>query len=287
MENKHLHFTGERLTTELSGHYGVTEHLNRYAFAADFAKEKVVLDIACGEGYGSNYLADIATQVIGIDIDAETIDFAKNKYKKGNLTFYASSAIDIPLENHSVDVITSFETLEHLIEQDEMLNEFKRVLKPRGSLIISSPEKSIYAERDPNNPFHLKELRLNEFINLLSSHFSNCKFYSQRLVFGSLIMPLYHKGGDITINFSNGNYEKIGDGFDSNDSIYLNKPYFNLAICSNVETDQSNYDKISFFDGKDFVVAQHNYLMELKRQINRLPHKRAIRLIKKILSIKS
>lgn len=286
MENKHLPFTGERLTTELSGHYGITEHLNRYSFAADFVKEKIVLDIACGEGYGANYLANFATQVIGIDIDNKTIDFAKNKYKKSNLTFFASSALEIPLENHTVDVITSFETLEHLIEQNEMIAEFKRVLKPGGKLIISSPEKSIYAERDPNNPFHLKELTFQEFANLLSKYFLNCEFYSQRLIFGSLIMPVSQIPGNTKFDLAKGSYDIIDEGLDTEDSLYLNKPYFNLAVCSDSIEGNLTLNKISFFDGKEFIVSQHKYLMDLRMKLNKLPYKRAIRLFKKIFSIK-
>lgn len=286
MENKHLPFTGERLTTELSGHYGITEHLNRYSFAADFVNGKVVLDIACGEGYGANYLANIAKYVIGIDIDKETIEYASRKYKRTNLTFNASSATTIPLESSSVDVITSFETLEHLVEQNEMLKEFKRVLKPNGVLIISSPEKSIYSERDPNNPYHLKELTLPEFTNMLTKYFSSCKVYSQRLIFGSIIMPVTYNASLIDFNIASGSYDKIYEGLDKNNSLYLNKPYFNLAVCTDSSFESINLDKIFFFDGKDFIVAQNNYLMDIKLRLNKLPHKRAVILFKKIFQIK-
>jgi ubiquinone/menaquinone biosynthesis C-methylase UbiE len=182
-------WTGERLETFIFNE-NTLEHLHRYAVASSYIKNKIVLDIASGEGYGSNLLAQKAAKVIGVDIDEASITLAESKYKASNLEFRVGRADAIPLENSSVEVVVSFETLEHHDKHDEMMNEVKRVLKPGGILIISTPEKKYYTDKkNYNNPFHVKELYLNEFKSLLNSHFSNTQFYLQNMFNGSLIIP--------------------------------------------------------------------------------------------------
>ena len=105
-------FTGERLETTVVGRIA-TEHLHRYALSLKYVENKIVLDIACGEGYGSDILSKTAKFVYGVDIDKSTVEFARNKYSNGKIKFSVGSTSDIPLEDNSVDVITSFETIEH------------------------------------------------------------------------------------------------------------------------------------------------------------------------------
>src|SRR5436305_15018539 len=102
-----LPWTGERVVPTC-GSQLLYEHLHRYAVAATLAPGKRILDIASGEGYGSNLLAATATQVIGIDIAPEVIRHARQAYPKENLTFLEGSCLDIPLENHTIDLVVSF-----------------------------------------------------------------------------------------------------------------------------------------------------------------------------------
>src|SRR5258706_12690362 len=132
--------TGERLVPSVCNETTM-EHLHRYAIAKSFAENKQVLDIACGEGYGSNLLADAAAKVWGVDINAETIRQATNKYKKNNLVFSEGSIENIPCENSSIDLVVCFETIEHIVNHDKLMAEIKRVLKPLGILIASTPDK--------------------------------------------------------------------------------------------------------------------------------------------------
>src|SRR6185436_20367656 len=104
---------------------------------------KIVLDIACGEGYGVNLLSHNSKFVFGVDIDSQVISHASTKYKQSNVKFIPGSATQIPLPDFSVDVVTSFETLEHLEDHTTMMSEIKRVLKLNGILIISTPDKKI------------------------------------------------------------------------------------------------------------------------------------------------
>lgn len=179
--------TGERYLPEFDRDWTL-EHLHRYLLACELAAGKAVLDIACGDGYGSAMLARHAAQVTGVDIDTPTVERARGKYVADNLRFLQGSATDIPLDDDSVDLVISFETIEHLMEQDRMLYEIRRVLRPEGFLLISSPDKYEYSDVPGyHNEFHLKELYRQEFEALLQKHFSRHALLGQRVVFGSLI----------------------------------------------------------------------------------------------------
>lgn len=171
--------TGERL--EFYNFSNVTiEHLHRYAFALDFVKNKKVLDIASGEGYGSFLLSKSAYLVKGVDIDEKTIENAQKKYIKQNLSYIVGRADQIPVDSGSIDVVISFETIEHHDKHNEMFSEIKRVLRPGGILIMSSPDKKYYSDLTGQvNPFHVKELYFEEFKNLSQCFFTNTDFYFQ------------------------------------------------------------------------------------------------------------
>lgn len=103
---------------------------HRYLRPVTYANGKDVLDIACGEGYGSSMLADVAKSVIGVDIAEEAIAHASTQYAASNLAFRQGNAAEIPLEDASVDLVVSFETIEHHDRHEDMLREIKRVLRP-------------------------------------------------------------------------------------------------------------------------------------------------------------
>ena len=194
---------GERLVTEFQGQI-VYEHLHRYAVANMYVEGKDVLDIACGEGYGSNLLSQHAKSVTGVDISNKAVAHAKSKYKRNNLEFAVGSCTLIPLPDSSVDVAISFETIEHFSEHENFISELKRVLKPSGLLIISSPEKENYSVR-PNyqNPFHIRELYHEEFMQLICDSFKETAFAKQIYYPGSIIelevaTPLLRITGDYT-----------------------------------------------------------------------------------------
>lgn len=181
-------WTGERLETFIYSRDTI-DHLHRYAIAKDYIKGKSVLDIASGEGYGSNLLSRDATSVIGVDIDPETVKNAAKKYNNSNLKFVVGSADLIPVDSNSIDVVVSFETLEHHDRHQEMFFEIKRVLKKEGILIISTPDKLYYSDkRNFKNPFHVKELYKNEFQDLISTHFINFQLLNQNYIKGSSII---------------------------------------------------------------------------------------------------
>ncbi|HZI84571.1 MAG TPA: methyltransferase domain-containing protein [Casimicrobiaceae bacterium] len=181
-------FTGERFLPSLSGEIAY-EHWHRYAFARRFVEGRRVLDAACGEGYGSALLGAVAASVTGVDIDMATIDRARATYADGKrIRFIASSCTGLPLPSASIDVVVSFETIEHLEAADQlaMLIEFARVLTPEGLLVLSSPNKKLYSdERNFVNKYHLQELYRDELARLLAKRFPAQRWHHQRLGYWS------------------------------------------------------------------------------------------------------
>ncbi|MCX6799863.1 MAG: class I SAM-dependent methyltransferase [Candidatus Falkowbacteria bacterium] len=174
-----------------------SEHVVRYQFASRFVQSKVVLDIACGSGYGSQILALAgAAQVIGVDIDKQAIDLANSKNQSKNINYINSDATKLNLGNESIDVIVSFETIEHLKNPEEYLKELKRVLKVDGIALISTPNLEVSKN---HNPFHIKEYTKDEFTRLLQGSFQESSILDQFNVLTSVIKTDYTNPGEFDI----------------------------------------------------------------------------------------
>ena len=230
-----MEFTGERYTPEIGG--GVRyEHLHRYAISLQYVQGKQVLDLASGEGYGSYHLSRVAASVVGVDIDAAAVSHAQQRYnQQSNLSYRIGSCAQIPLDDRSVDVVVSFETIEHHDQHEQMMREIKRVLRPNGLLIISSPNKKTYSEDLGNhNHFHIKELYLEEFNDLLLASFAQVKLYGQKLLTGSVITPLEQprlSRLDLCVGVSSN--DKINDEIDFQSSCEgLGNAIYFIALCS-------------------------------------------------------
>lgn len=216
-----LEFTGERLVPGQVDRDLWNEHFARYAFAARLARRKRVLDIACGAGYGSAELAKVAEAVLGIDISEEAIAEAQIRYSAPNLQFLNASAQQIPLPDASFDLIVAFEVIEHLADWPRLLAEARRLLAPGGQLMISTPNKSFYAETRRlagPNPFHEHEFDLVEFRNALSDHFTSVTLYLQNHVAAVAIQPDHpHHGAELAVEPS---------------SLEPETSHFFLAVCA-------------------------------------------------------
>lgn len=187
-----LEASGERFLPEMQGTIAL-EHVHRYVMAKDLAVGKVVLDIACGEGYGSAILAEAAIHVYGVDIAPDAIAHAQKRYQRSNLTFLTGACARIPVADQSVDLVVSFETIEHHFDHEAMLAEIKRVLRPGGVLVMSSPDKREYSERvNHANAYHVKELYAEEFQRLVESYFAHAALLGQRVLYASTIFPTDH-----------------------------------------------------------------------------------------------
>jgi SAM-dependent methyltransferase len=185
-----LPFTGERFVPGVKGEIWV-EHWHRYHFARRWVEGRRVLDVACGEGYGTALLARSAAHAMGVDVSTEAIGHARAAYGAlGNVRFETASCTRLPLPDASVDVAVTFETLEHIAEQEAFVAELARVLTPEGILVLSCPNRAEYSDRRGfENPFHVKEPYRAELAQLLGARFPESVWYGQRPTFFSLIAP--------------------------------------------------------------------------------------------------
>jgi ubiquinone/menaquinone biosynthesis C-methylase UbiE len=176
-----IRFTGERIIPEFAECGPRTkifiEHRARYEFALKFVNSTVVLDIACGVGYGAKILSSAAKKVTACDIHPESIEYAKVKHSSQNIEYCVGDATHLQFPAGSFDILVSFETIEHIPEYKKALSEFHRVLKTGGILILSSPNLNT-STRD--NKFHFKEFTKAELGNELSDSFTNLRFYCQK-----------------------------------------------------------------------------------------------------------
>ena len=183
-----LEWNGERLTTAVGGQIEI-EHLHRYFLARELCRGLDVLDVAAGEGYGTALLAEVARSVVGVEISAPAVMHAVEAYRGPNIRFLEGDARRLPLDTASVDAVVSFETIEHLYEHDQFLAEVRRVLRPGGRFIVSSPESEIYSPSGSRaNPYHVRELSRAEFGALLRSSFAQVRLLGQRPMLGSALM---------------------------------------------------------------------------------------------------
>ena len=181
---------GERYTSGIEGPIQ-REHYHRYLFALRYCVDKSVLDVASGEGYGSFLLEQVARNVIGVDIDQKAVDFANKNYMSERVSYRRGDAAKLPIEDQSVDVVVSFETIEHFADQADFIAEIDRVLRPGGLVIMSSPNREIYSEaQNYQNPFHVHEMNKQEFVDLLGFRFPHIRLLEQGAVLGSVILPL-------------------------------------------------------------------------------------------------
>lgn len=153
------------------------EHVARYRFARQFVSGRRVLDVACGEGYGASGLARAgASHVIGVDLSPETCEHAHRRY---GLDTLVGNAQAIPLPDRTVDVVVSFETIEHVDDPSAFLQECTRVLDPPGLLVVSTPNRPVYRADGPKNPFHHIEMEEFEFLDQLQARFNQVDLFSQ------------------------------------------------------------------------------------------------------------
>ncbi len=183
-----LVFTGERFLPDCRGEIWL-EHWHRYHFAASLARNRRVLDVACGEGYGSALLSIGAREVVGVDAAVEAIAHARATYGHlDHLRFLQGDCAALPFADASFDIVVSFETIEHISAQREFLGEVRRVLAPQGVLLLSSPNKAEYSDRRGySNPYHVAELYRDELRELLGGFFPHAVWYRQGLGFCSTI----------------------------------------------------------------------------------------------------
>jgi GT2 family glycosyltransferase/SAM-dependent methyltransferase len=186
-----IEWTGERCVPWAPDIQVVYEHFHRYLWASGLVEGRRVLDLASGEGFGAAILARSAHSVVGVDIDEPSVEHSRLNYAAPNLRFELADARDLSkFPDDSFDAVIAFEMIEHIEEQDHVLEEVRRVLAPGGLLIISTPDRDFYDELNPKNPFHVRELGREGFRELLRSTFGNVALFGQRTITGSAMAAL-------------------------------------------------------------------------------------------------
>ncbi len=153
-------------------------HVARYGFAEKYAAGRKVCDIGCGVGYGSNYLAQKAERVVAMDISEDAISWAGKHFGRDNLRFLAANAAQEWPVYESFDLVTTFETMEHVENPDDFLGQIYEHLSPGGTLILSVPNGPRDKEKT-NNPYHLHHFTEDDLKRLFGKYFSKTEYFSQ------------------------------------------------------------------------------------------------------------
>lgn len=186
-------FTGERVIPNLVDANLWNEHIARYAFASRLSRNRRVLDAGCGAGYGAAELSYSANDVTAIDLAQDAVTYARSQYPRRNLQWLVASCTALPIANHSFDLVVAFEVIEHLTDWQLLLAEAKRVLAPGGQFIVSTPNKTYYAESRKlagPNPFHEHEFEYEEFCDALAAVFPHVSMFLQDHTEGLLFQAI-------------------------------------------------------------------------------------------------
>ncbi len=254
-------FTGERFIPGQGGVQLAYEHLHRYLFALRWATGKDVLDVASGSGYGAALLAGVAHRVWAIDIDGPTVALARQASRAANIDFINADGSCLPFPAATMDMAVAFEVIEHVSDQEGMIRELARVLKPGGLALISTPNRATYSDaRQYVNPFHLREFYREEFVELLRSGFASVLLLEQQVRAGSLI------SGDSSPARSG----EILTGPIPGERHLATEPMYFLACCGDGPPEQTPFDS-AYLDPADSLFREWiRRLMDSGVEIERL-----------------
>jgi len=179
-----LPLTGERTAPGIpEENYWFQRHVVAYRFAAGIVSGRRTLDAGCGEGYGSNILADTAGEVLGVDIETAVVDRAAARYSRAR--FETATIVPLPYEDASFNAVASLQVIEHLQTPQDFVAECRRVLDDDGVLIISTPNRLTFSPDGIRNPFHTFEFSPTELHDMLAHRFATVEmlgtFHAARL----------------------------------------------------------------------------------------------------------
>lgn len=169
-ETSALPLTGERTVPGIpEENYWFRRHQVAYEFALPYATGRSVLEVGCGEGYGTALLASVARQILGVDYDAYTAVHAAATYPQA--WFVRANLAALPVRSASIEVVATLQVIEHVWNHPQFVRECLRVLRPGGLLLVTTPNRLTFSPGldEPVNPFHTKEFTAAELTELLAS----------------------------------------------------------------------------------------------------------------------
>ncbi len=237
-----LELTGERTLPDVPAeNYWYRRHLAVYEWIAARVAGAAVLDMACGEGYGSAVLAGTARSVVGVDGNPEAHEHARLRYTQPGLSF-EWGAVESFGEPGAFDAVVFLQTIEHVADPAAVLAHFARILRPGGVAYVSTPNVLTLAPRGAvksDNPWHLREYRAEEFAALCREGFARVEmlglFHARKLRAHELVLRLgwdrVHKGLGIGRPF----YDRFTPAISSRDfalrASRLDRALDFLAVC--------------------------------------------------------
>jgi ubiquinone/menaquinone biosynthesis C-methylase UbiE/uncharacterized membrane protein YbhN (UPF0104 family) len=180
--------TGERVIPEnflqsKEAYLLYLKHLFAYESAKEFISEKSsIIEVGCGEGYGTHFLSHHVQHIIGLDVDESVIQHASNKYSSETCTFQIYNGLQIPYDDNTYDAVISFQVIEHVQNDICYLAEIQRILKPTGVCLLTTPNSAyrVKPNKKPWNRFHVREYYADELEALLKSIFSEVRVWGIR-----------------------------------------------------------------------------------------------------------
>ncbi len=249
-----LAFTGERVIPGKVDTDLWNEHISRYYLARSYASAKIVLDVGCGAGYGTQLLGGVADKAFGFDISTDAVRYAVKNH--GSCAQYFVGAADaFPFADGSVGLLTCFEVIEHVARPEAVLNECARVLAPNdGLLLISTPNKPHYTKARGDvgpNPFHQHEFDLAELRDALDRRFSFFEIFAQNQQ-EAVVFVKEQCGHSGTAAFVKASLD------------FADAPFF-LAICSHAEVDLACFTYLA--ESGDRLTARERHIEILQAEL--------------------
>jgi SAM-dependent methyltransferase len=162
--------TGERTFPGVwHENYWYRRHEAAYRFLLPYAAVRSLLEIGAGEGYGAALFARVAERVVAIDYDAAAVRHAVRRYT--GPTFVQANGAALPVGDRACNVVAALQVIEHIWDQPQFLAQCRRVLRPGGTLLVTTPNRLTFSPGDalPHNPFHSYEFTAAELAGLVNA----------------------------------------------------------------------------------------------------------------------
>ena len=194
MANK-LEDTGERMIPPQERELSVVYEHHKYAYeeTLQYVTDKTVLDVGCGTGYGVKICSETAKFVVGLDYDLSAVEYCNDNFATDNNSFLNSNALILSIGTDVFDIAIAFQVIEHISDSLKFINELKRVVKPSGLIIISTPNVADSIKGKYGNPFHINEMGYHDLDNLLRKSFEFFEIFGHTYKSQGTLMKMLRK----------------------------------------------------------------------------------------------